>query len=119
MTQRVYRYGRRCPHCGSNRTLKGGRFRGKQTYRCGQCRYRFTPDGNRSYYTEATRAMAVQTYVEGVSLSVISRTLGVKVGTVYSWLKKPGRPGLSCGMPASGARRGGQPMAARGAALGE
>ena len=115
MTQRVYRYGRRCPHCGSNRTLKDGRSRGKQTYRCGQCRYRFTPDGNRSYYTEATRARAVRTYVEGVSLSVISGTLGVKVGAVYSWLKKartvlrdarkrraPGRP----------------PMAARGAASG-
>ena len=96
MTQRVYRDDLRCPHCGSNRTPKDGHSRGKQTpcqvrgrlYRCDQCRYRFTPDGNRSYYAEAVKTQAVRMYVEGVSVSVISRTLRVKGGTVYSWLKK-------------------------------
>ena len=88
MTQRIYRDDLRCPHCGSNRTPKDGHSRGKQTYRCGQCRYRFTPEGNRSYYAEAVKTQAVRMYVEGVSVSVISRTLGVKGGTVYSWLKK-------------------------------
>ena len=44
MSQPVYRHDLRCPHCGHSR--------GKQTYRCGDCHYRFTPDGNRHYYPE-------------------------------------------------------------------
>ena len=108
MTQRVYRDDLRCPHCGSNRTPKDGHSRGKQTpyqvrgrlYRCGQCRYRFTPEGNRSYYAEAVKTQAVRMYVAGVSVSVISRTLGVKGGTVYSWLKKsPDGPDGIAGCP--------------------
>ena len=47
---------------------KAGLLRGKQTYRCYECLHRFTP--------------------EGVGYSVISRVLGVKPETVYSWVKK-------------------------------
>ena len=42
---RSYRDDIQCPHCGSNRLPKDGHSRGKQTYRCGLCYYRFTPDG--------------------------------------------------------------------------
>ena len=40
------------PHCGSNRLPKDGRSRGKQTYRCRLCHYRFTPDGNCHCHSE-------------------------------------------------------------------
>ena len=107
MSQRVYRDDLRCPRCGSNRTPKYGHSRGKQTYRCGQCLYRFTPQGNRRYYSEEMKAQAVGMYVEGVGVLVISRTLGVKAGTVYSWIKKkPGWPVPSCGKLGGGCGAG-------------
>ena len=88
MSARVYRDDLRCPHYDSNRTSKDGHSHDKQTYRCGQCRYRFTSDGNRHYYPEAIKIQAVTMYVEGMYVLAIGRTLGVKPGTIYSWLKK-------------------------------
>lgn len=104
MSQRVYRDDLRCPRCGSNRTPKYGHSRGKQTYRCGRCLYRFAPQGNRRYYSEEMKAQAVGMYVEGVGVPVICRTLGVKAGTVYSWIKKsPVGPDCLAGGSAAGA----------------
>ena len=88
MFARVYRDDLRCPHCGSNRTPKDRHSRGKQTCRCGQCRYRFTPDGNRHYYSEAVKTQAVTMYVLGMCVLAVGCTLEVKPGTIYSGLKK-------------------------------
>ena len=88
MSQRVYRHDMRCPHCGSNWLPKYGSSRGRQTYRCGDCRYKYTPDGNRHYYSEEVKDRALSMYGEGSSISAIARILDVKLGTVYSWVKK-------------------------------
>ena len=66
---RAYNHDVRCPHCGSNWTPKDGHSKGKQTYRCGDCLYRFTPDGNRHYYPEKTIRQALSMYSEGGSVS--------------------------------------------------
>ena len=85
---RTYRHDLRCPHCGSNWIPKDGHSRGKQTYRCRDCHYRFTPEGNRHYYPERVKKQAVEMYGEGSSLAAIGRVLGVLPETVYSWVKK-------------------------------
>lgn len=85
---RVYRHDLRCPHCGSNWTPKDGHSRGKQTYRCRDCRHRFTPDGNRHYFPEATKRQALDMYAEGTGITAAGRVLGVKLATVFSWVKK-------------------------------
>ena len=86
-----------CPHCASNRLPEDGRSRGKQTCRCRRCHYRFTPDGNRHYYSEQVKEQAIDRYGEGMAIAAISRVLEVKLGTVYEWVKKspvgPGRLG--------------------------
>ena len=95
---RSYRDYLQRPHCGSNRLPEYGRSRGKQTYRCRLCHYRFTPDGNRHYYSEQVKEQAIDMYGEGMAIAAISRVLEVKLGTVYEWVKKspvgPGRLGL-------------------------
>ena len=63
-------------------------LRGKQTYRCRLCHYRFTPDGNRHYYSEQIKEQAIDLYGEGMAIAAISRVLEVKLGTVYEWVKK-------------------------------
>ena len=69
MVQRAYRHDLRCPHCGD-------------------CLYKFTPGGNRGHYSEAVKSQAVEMYCEGSAIAAISRVLGVKSGTVSSWIKK-------------------------------
>ena len=93
--QRAYRDDMQCPHCGSNWLPKAGLSRGKQTYRCGECLHRFTPDGNRSYYSEEIKRQAIAMYTEGMGYAAISRVLGVKAETVYSWVKKSA-PSYGC-----------------------
>ena len=102
---RVYRDGMQCPRRGSNWLPKYGRSRGKQTYRCRQCLYHFIPGTGHPHQPERVRNMAIAMYTGGNSIPVISRMLGIKVGTVYSWVKKS-LPG-----PESAAFRG---RAARG-----
>ena len=85
---RSYRDDLQRPHCGSNWLPKDGRSRGKQTYRCRLCHYRFTPDGNRHYYSEQVKEQAIDMYGEGMAIAAISRVLEVKLGTVYEWVKK-------------------------------
>ena len=61
---RAYRHHMRCSRCGSNWVVKDGRPRGKQTYRCRERHYRFTPEGNRSYYSERVKRDALSMYCE-------------------------------------------------------
>ncbi len=74
--------------CGSNRLPKDGRSRGKQTYRCRLCHYRFTPDGNRHHYQEQVKEQAIDRYGVGMAVGAISRVLEVNLETVYGWVKK-------------------------------
>ena len=85
---RSYRDDLQCPHCGSNWLPKDGRSRGKQTCRCRLCHYRFTPDGNRHYYSEQIKEQAIDMYGEGMAIAAISRVLEVKLGPCTSGSKK-------------------------------
>ena len=91
MSARAYRDDLSCPHCGSNWLPKYGTSRGRQSYLCRNCHYKFTPGGNRSYYPESTKRQAAKTYCEGMNLSAIARALDVKKMTVYGWVKKRSR----------------------------
>lgn len=85
---RVYRHDVRCAHCGSNWCVKDGKANGKQTYLCKDCYHRFSPEASRHVYPDHLKEQAVGMYIEGMNLSAISRTTEVKLGTVYSWIKK-------------------------------
>ena len=68
---------------GSNWMPKDGHSRGKQTCRCGECRCRYTPDGNRRCCPEKTFRRAVDCYREGMSVSAVARAMGVSYAAVY------------------------------------
>ena len=77
----AYRHDMRCPHCGSNRMPKDVRSRGKQTYRCGDCKYRYTPDGNRHCYSSKVIDQALAMYAEGASVAAIGRAMEINEST--------------------------------------
>lgn len=57
---------------------------GGRLYRCTECHCRFTPGGDRHYYSEQVKGQALNMYQEGSSIWAIGRVLGVRLGTVYS-----------------------------------
>ena len=62
------------PHCGSNRLPKVGRSRCKQACRCCLCYYRFTPDGNRHYYSEPVKKIELSDGRRCVDFEVVDRS---------------------------------------------
>ena len=78
--QRDYRHDLKCPHCGSNRMPKDGHSRGKRTYGCGDCKYRYTPDGSRHYYSSKVIDQALAMYAEGASVAAIGRAMEIDKG---------------------------------------
>ena len=85
---RIYRDDMQCPRCGSNWLPKYGHARGKQTYRCGQCGYHFTPGAKHPHHAPETKRLAEAMYAEGLGISAIGRVLRVKLETAFSWVKK-------------------------------
>ena len=80
--QRACRHDMRCPRCGSNRMPKDGRSRGKRTYRCWDCKYRYAPNGSRHYYSSEVIVRALAMYAQGASVASIGRAMEIKEGTV-------------------------------------
>ncbi len=106
---RVYRHDVRCPDCGANWMVKDGHRKGRQRYRCGECGRSDLPEGAYRRPGPAVKEQGVRLYLEGSSLSAVSRRTGYSVPAVLGWVKKGGaRPGLGCGSGASGGGRGRQ-----------
>ena len=78
---RSYRDDLQCPHCGSNWLPKDGRPPGASKPTAVRlCHYRFTPDGNRHYYSEKVKEQAIDMYGEGMAIAAISRGSGGQAG---------------------------------------
>lgn len=77
-----------CPKCGHQEVTKSGVVKGRQRYKCRNCKYFFTvlKDGKNidPYYV----IKALQLYMEGVSYREIERILGISHVTVINWVKK-------------------------------
>ncbi len=73
----AYRDGTQCSRCGANRLPKYGHSRGRQTCRCGQCRYHFVPGTGRPHQPEQLKAQAVALYAAASSPAAGSRPLGI------------------------------------------
>ena len=87
---RAYRHGIRCRHCGSNWMPKDGHTRGKQVYKCGDCKRKYTAEAERPHFPDHAKRQAVRMYVEGASLSEAARVVGASVPAVSGWVKERG-----------------------------
>ena len=87
---RVYRHDIRCRHCGSNWMPKDGHTRGKQVYKCGDCKRKYTAEARQPQFPEHAKRQAVQMCVEGASVSAAARVVGASVPSVSGWVKKGG-----------------------------
>ena len=74
-----------CPNCDSHKSVKAGRIRNKQRYKCTNCIY---------YYTLASedknkrkKRQALELYLEGLGYRSIGRILNVSHVSIYRWIK--------------------------------
>ena len=67
---------------------KDGRTRGRQVYKCGDCKRKYTADAERPRFPEQVRHQAVQMCMEGASISAAARVVGASVPSVSGWLKR-------------------------------
>lgn len=76
----------KCIKCGSAERIRNGMVKDKQRWKCLVCGYNYRVDVE-SGYPDALRQMALQLYLEGLSLRAIERVLGVSNVTVLNWVK--------------------------------
>ena len=78
---------RKCPKCSSESTVKSGKIRGKQRYKCKACNYHYTVIQKSDTSTESDRKLALTLYLEGLGFRSIGRILGYSHVAVYNWIK--------------------------------
>ena len=80
-----------CRYCGSERTHKSGKIRGKQRYKCKDCGKNFLKtDGRTKETTIAKRALAVMLYTfSKASYNILSKKIfHCSPTTIMNWVKK-------------------------------
>ena len=78
----------RCTHCQSKNIVKNGHDpKGKQQYRCKNCRRGGVLNPS-VRYTEAEKERIINAYYERPSMRGIERIFGVARQTLADWLKK-------------------------------
>ena len=81
----------RCPECGSEKVVKDGKQRGKQTYLCKVCHRRFTPNATKLHRPSHVKQKAIELYINGMSINAISKVLNIPYMTVWTWINKAGQ----------------------------
>ena len=81
----------RYPECGSEKVVKDGKQRGKQTYLCKVCHRRFTPSATKLDRPSHIKQKAIKLYINGMSINAISKVLNIPYMTVWRWVNKAGQ----------------------------
>ena len=82
----------RCKNCASEHSVKNGKVRGKQRYRCKQCGYNFVEgDAGSNEKIAAKKAMPVLLYSLGkASFNLLARLFDTWPSQVYRWVVQEG-----------------------------
>jgi transposase-like protein len=75
-----------CHHCGSDQYRKNGSYQGVQRYVCKGCGRSFTGNGER--FDKATKAAALDMYLNNVGIRKIARFTGASPAGVLKWIRK-------------------------------
>ena len=78
---------RSCPRCSSQDTIKSGKIKDRQRYRCKACHYHYTVAQKSDTSSVAQRKLALNLYLEGLGFRSIGRLLGFSHVAVYQWIR--------------------------------
>ena len=74
----------KCPACGS-KSVKNGKIRGKQRFKCKKCNYQFTYPT--TYRAPEIKVLVMYLYQCGVSMRNIAKLLHISPTTIHDWIK--------------------------------
>ena len=79
-----------CPKCNSEKVVKNGHRRGKQSYLCKQCGYQFIETYSERGYSKDARQICLRIYCNGMGFRAIERCTGVSHNAIINWVKATG-----------------------------
>lgn len=75
-----------CPKYNAAETVKNGKTRGKQRFKCKNCNFQFTSLSPRGYPPEV-KAGVVELYNHGLSICAAAKLQGVSRTSALNWIK--------------------------------
>ncbi|WP_339040208.1 hypothetical protein [Candidatus Lariskella endosymbiont of Hedychridium roseum] len=77
-----------CKHCGSIGSTKNGYIKGRQRYKCLECKKSYKSGDMRVKYSLNKKMKVVSMYLEGVGIRSIERLEKVSSSLIIKWIRK-------------------------------
>jgi transposase-like protein len=81
-----------CPQCNSSNTVKSGKIKDKQRYKCRECGYNYySVEIKSTAKPKPLKKLALHLYLEGLDFRSIGKILEVSNASVLKWIKEFGQ----------------------------
>jgi transposase-like protein len=77
-----------CKHCGCDIKIRNGIVRGKQRYRCKECRKVYIEGDLRERYSMHQKLRVMKMYLEGMGIRSIGRVEDISSPLIIKWIRK-------------------------------
>lgn len=80
-----------CPKCQQSNTIKAGKVKDKQRYKCRDCNYYYSVISKSGSGNKTQKRQALELYLEGLGFRSIGRLLDFSHVTIHNWIKQYGK----------------------------
>ena len=80
-----------CPKCSCSRSVKSGKVKERQRYKCKECSCNYTVEIKSTAKPKSQKKQALHLYLEGLGFRSIGRILGVSNVSVLNWIRDFGK----------------------------
>jgi transposase-like protein len=80
-----------CPKCNCSRSIKSGKIKDRQRYKCKECGCNYTVELKSTAKPKSQKKQALHLYLEGLGFRSIGRILGVGNVSVLNWIRDFGK----------------------------
>jgi len=80
-----------CPKCNCSKSVKSGKIKGRQRYKCKECGCNYTVEIKSTAKPKSLKRQALHLYIEGLGFRSIGRILGVSNVSVLNWIRDFGK----------------------------
>jgi transposase-like protein len=81
----------KCPKCSCEKSVKSGKIKGRQRYKCKECGCNYTVELKSTAKPLSLKKKALHMYLEGLGFRSIGRLPGVSNVSVLRWIRSFGR----------------------------
>lgn len=90
-----------CPQCNTEKIVKNGFVKGRQRFKCKECKYQFTNLSKERGKPLWMKLEAVLMYMSGLSMNATAKLLDVSAQSVLNWVRDFGEANYEKPAPAS------------------